>query len=889
MATENRLDRQHLISLIVAAHKVGDFLEAEKCARRLLVLDPNDQDGLSVLANSLHLQGASAAALPVMEKLLALYPMCGGYHNDYGAMLAGCDRWEEAEAAYRMAAVLDTQIVDAPFNLALALFKQQRFDEALKELDKLQRKTPALGEQYELKGEILQAMARPAEAANAFFDAVDHGICSASVLMRLAEVMPEVDKKSEGFGRLAQQLLGLDLQDATALFLLANVLREGGLLAEAVTRFKKAISLKPDFAEAYNNLGLTLEALGDARGAKAAFDQAVALDPNLSAAHTNIGNVNLKLGNLDNALVCFKRAVELAPSSAEGWTNLGQTYYRLQRLLEAEGAYQRALMVQPKCAEAELNLGILYLLQGDYARGWKHYEKRWEMPVVKAKRPVLPQPEWQGESLDNKSILVYIEQGMGDNIQFIRFLGELRKRWPSSRIYYWGVRPLFRLLEKYAEKYQIDLLPEVLPNGVPSADFKIGLLSLPRCLQIGLDNLPSEPKYLEAPADTVASWADRLASLSGKKVGVAWAGSETYLFHKFRVISLEELQHVFSVAGVSWVSLQKGKDSAQIAQSGLQDIVFNPMDEVDDYADTAAIIENLDLVISVDTSVAHLAGALGKPVWLLNRFDTDWRWLTERSDSPWYPTMRIFRQPSFGDWKQTVEAVKFALESFVAGEVAQLHREQDKALLANALLAKSDDVPARVTAPSLLRLNLGCGSRKIPGFLNVDCAEICNPDLVLNLENTPWPWADDSVVEIRLTHVLEHLGQRTEDFLAIIKEIYRVCCDGAHVEIVVPHPRHDTFLGDPTHVRPILPSTLDLFNRRLNSEWGKLNAANTPLGDILQVDFEIDSIVYKWDPEWQQKLDQGELSLAELHRASRQFNNVILQTAILWRVCKGRF
>ena len=185
-----------------------------------------------------------------------------------------------------------------------------------------------------------------------------------------------------------------------------------------------------------------------------------------------------------------------------------------------------------------------------------------------------------------------------------------------------------------------------------------------------------------------------------------------------------------------------------------------------------------------------------------------------------------------------------------------------------------------------LKLNLGCGNRKMDGFLNVDCVEVCQPDMVVNLERTPWPWPDNSVDEIKLIHVLEHLGQQTDVFLAIIKEMYRVCRDAARIEIIVPHPRSDTFLGDPTHVRPVTGAMLNLFSKRLNREWAEMGAANTPLGIILDVDFEIDSFVHTLEPEWQGKLSSGQLSEAEVAQAARQYNNVISQSTIVWRVRK---
>ncbi|MEI7430146.1 MAG: glycosyltransferase family 9 protein [Betaproteobacteria bacterium] len=361
-----------------------------------------------------------------------------------------------------------------------------------------------------------------------------------------------------------------------------------------------------------------------------------------------------------------------------------------------------------------------------------------------------------------------------------------------------------------------------------------------------------------------------------------WASGETYLLHMFRTMPLKLLKPLFDINGISWVSLQKGNAASQIASEGLSDRILDMMGNVEDFADTAAIIANLDLVVSVDTSVAHLAGAMGVPVWLLDRFDTDWRWLLDRTDSPWYPTMRIFRQTAFADWSSVISRVFQALSASVSGN-------PEAESMPERLATIPVQPPAIVVPMSpALKLNLGCGNRKMEGFLNVDCVTVCQPDLVVDLEKTPWPWENNSVDEIKLIHVLEYLGQSTDVFLSIIKEIYRVCRDGARIEIIVPHPRSDHYLGDPTHVRPVTIPMLQLFDQRLNREWAAMGAANTPLGIILEVDFAVESAVHTLEPEWQQKLSSGQMSEAEMASAVAQYNNVVTQTIIVWRVRKGR-
>ena len=255
---------------------------------------------------------------------------------------------------------------------------------------------------------------------------------------------------------------------------------------------------------------------------------------------------------------------------------------------------------------------------------------------------------------------------MGDNLQFVRYLTVLRERYPTARIYYWCLRPLERLFAGFAARYDIELLPEVIPGGVPPIDYQIALLTIPLRLGARLETIPTEVPYLAPSDEAVARWDARLNALPGKKVGVVWVSGDTYVFHKFRTMALSQLKPLFDLEGISWVSLQKGPGAAQIAENGLSSRINDWMDEVVDFADTAALIAGLDLVISVDTSVPHLAGAMGKPVWLLDRYDTDWRWLLDRADSPWYPSMRIFRQTAFGDWPSVVSPVVEALRRWGA-------------------------------------------------------------------------------------------------------------------------------------------------------------------------------------------------------------------------------
>lgn len=871
-------NRKQEIDRLVSCFGAGDLAQAEKIARRLLAADRQDEEALHLLAQICYRRGRAEESVTLMKELLGLNPAHAPYNNDYGVMLASLGRWDEAATAYGVAVVLDQRNVDARFNLALALFRTKQKDQARVELDRLMALRADLPEAVALNGELLRDEGRPTEAIEAFMQAIELGMETSDVYVNLGLALEDMNRGDEAAQAL-HKANRLDDGDAAACFHLGNFYRNKGNKDQAEKFFARAVSLRPDFAEAHNNLGLLLQENGEAARAAACFEKALSKDPDMDAAHTNLGSSRLRQGWMDGAIDSFRRAIDINPQSAEAWNNLGNVYFRLHRLGEAEAAYRRSLDIRPSYVEADLNLGILLLLRGNLPEGWPRYESRWSMPGVAEKRPKFKQPEWEGDPLSGRTLLVYSEQGMGDNLQFVRYLPLLRERYPDSKIYFWCLPPLYRLFRSCAETWGIEALPPTVAGGLPPIDLQIALLSLPYRMGTELSSIPANVPYIWPESGLVEKWSSRLAELPGKKVGVVWASGEIYAFHKFRTVRLKQLEPLLNTPGISWVSLQKGSGAEQIVSEGLSGKIVNLMDEVEDFADTAAIMAGLDLVVSVDTSVPHLAGAMGVPVWLLDRFDTDWRWLLDRADSPWYPTMRIFRQTSFGDWPSAMDAAAAALAEWVSnadgGEVCSA---RNAVPVPEARIESVDE--------KALKLNLGCGNRKMDGFLNVDCVEVCQPDMVVNLERTPWPWPDNSVDEIKLIHVLEHLGQQTDVFLAIIKEMYRVCRDAARIEIIVPHPRSDTFLGDPTHVRPVTGAMLNLFSKRLNREWAEMGAANTPLGIILDVDFEIDSFVHTLEPEWQGKLSSGQLSEAEVAQAARQYNNVISQSTIFWRVRK---
>ena len=436
---------------------------------------------------------------------------------------------------------------------------------------------------------------------------------------------------------------------------LGSALHQAGAAAEAAVSYRTSILLAPGFPGAYFNLGSLVRDQGGLDAASPPFHRALRLEPGHPDLHGGLATLEQYRNRLDGAAAGYRRAVALQPGRADFYSNLGNGLNQAGDWPLAEAAYRRALLLAPGQGDALFNLSLLLLLTGRLREGWPGYEARWGTQQLAKERRSFSQPMWRGEAAPGKTLLLHGEQGFGDTLQFCRYAALAKAK--GLRIVLEVQPPLRRLLRPLAG---CDL---VVGRGgpLPDFDFHCPLLSLP--LMLGTDSLadiPAPVPYLRAEAQAVVVWAERLAAFHGEglRVGLAWAGAPRSdspaqaAFDRRRSLPFSALAPILDMPGIRFFSLQKG-----VLADGLADF----MAEMADFADTAALIANLDLVISADTAVAHLAGAMGKPVWLLNRFDTDWRWLTERSDTPWYPTMRIFRQRLRGDWGEVIEEVREAL------------------------------------------------------------------------------------------------------------------------------------------------------------------------------------------------------------------------------------
>jgi tetratricopeptide (TPR) repeat protein len=460
-------------------------------------------------------------------------------------------------------------------------------------------------------------------------------------------------KQSEEASISYRRALALRPDYAEALCNLGVVLHEQKQFGEALASYDRAVAARPAYAKAFSNRGVTLKELRRFSEALTSLDCALALQPDYAEALCNRGATLHELKRFDEALACYDRALVLRPDYVHALCNRGVTLQALLRFEEALADYDRAAALQPDCAEAHFNEALTRLLVGDFNRGLEKYEWRWETEQKEEKRE-FKQPRWRGSrDIADKTILLYAEQGFGDAIQFCRYVPLVAALGPNVILEV--QRPLLALMETLKGGAKI------VSRGDPVSmtDLECPLLSLPLAFDTRLETTPSETPYLDADPLAAAAWKARLGSQHRRKVGIVWSGSPTHRNDHNRSIGLAALLPLLDL-DITFISLTKvvnAEDAALIGARGIPHFG----DELHDFADTAALISNLDLVISVDTSVAHLAGALAKSVWILLPFLPDWRWQLDRDDSLWYPTARLFRQDETQAWDGVIARVHAAL------------------------------------------------------------------------------------------------------------------------------------------------------------------------------------------------------------------------------------
>ncbi|MGS0892691.1 tetratricopeptide repeat protein [Burkholderia stagnalis] len=607
--------------------------------------------------------GQFADALSLVEPLLgAASPAVLPLHLAAVCAL-GLNRLADAEAAWRRALDAAPDFDPAYEGLGALLMSQARLPEAEALCrQQIEFVRPLRAPHHHRFGKVLEALGRLDDAEHAFGQALLIEPRHADALNDLGNVLRRLGRQAEA--ELAYRLaIAVRADHAHAHANLGAILVDMQRLPEAETASRQAIALCPDHPEAHYNLGVALQNLDRLSEAEAAYRDAIRCRPDLTQAYNNLGCVVRAQGRHDEATAAFAHALALAPQLAEAHYNLGATFAHAGRLDDAERAYRRALELRADYGDARFGLATLLLGRGRFDEGWRLYESRYVQPgfVHRRTREVLRCAQWQGEPLTGRTLLVWQEDGLGDMLQFSRYFACLRARG-ATRVVFACQPALHRLMET------VDGVDAVLDHDAAAArsaefDYWTSLLSVPLHVGTTLDTIPPPVRLTPDPA-RIERWRARLDVLpTGPRVGLVWKGNPRHHNDAHRSLpSLALLTPLWSVPGVNFVSLQKGQgeDDARHPPGGLP--LLHLGSELDDFADTAAIVAQLDLVVCVDTSTAHLAASLGTRCWvLLPHQDADWRWMHDRDDSPWYPgTLRLFRRGRDDNWIRVAERVRVA-------------------------------------------------------------------------------------------------------------------------------------------------------------------------------------------------------------------------------------
>ena len=562
--------------------------------------------------------------------------------------LHGAGQFEAAEQLYRALMERAPEQPGIPFNLGALLHRLGRSEEAVESFKKSISIRPLYADAHNNLGVALQALGRDEEAAAAFRQSIALKPDSPEAQRNLGIGLRRQGKLEEA-EEAFRQATALRPQHAESWAELGRTLHELERPEEAIQAYGKAQALKPGWAELHSDLGAALEMCGRSQEAIAEFRAAIALNPNFAHPYNNLGKSLEALSDLDGAEQAFLKALSLNPQVAEYHGNFGNVQMSRRKIDDGIACYRQAIALRPDFFEAHVSLGMALLTQGHIKEGWaewewRWYKRNWLTPSLLFQRPLKPD-----ERLDGKSVLLFAEQGFGDVLQFCRYADLLEER--GAKVVLKVYRPLKRLMQSLSSAAAVIDEDEAEPH----TDLRLPMMSAPFVFS-GV--IPTRSPYLSADPSQTDVWRQRLASLPGRKVGLVWAGDPrphdpgANRIDRRRSARLELFAPLGTLPGLSFVSLQKGVPAVQAKDAPFP--LLDVMEEIGDFADTAALVSALDLVISVDTSIVHLAGALGVPCWMLSRFDGCWRWGEDGEASPWYPTQTTLRQTTPGNWRQVI-------------------------------------------------------------------------------------------------------------------------------------------------------------------------------------------------------------------------------------------
>ncbi len=682
----------------VKALQAGRLQEAELLVRQVLKDNDRDAQAVHLLGVIAHQARKTEVGVDLVRRAIELAPDSAAYRNTLGFLLRLTRKPDEAVDALKEAIRLRPDYTEAHNNLGIAYAESGKFDDAVAAYQAALERQPDFPEVLNNLG---NALARKGDLAGA----IEHYDCAIEARPDYAEAWSNkgdavqaqnTDQTAEEKRRAAiacyEKATEFNPRWAEAWFKLGLCRHGENLLAESEAAFRQALRINPNHLRCLTSYAATLEKLGKLKSAASHLRQALTVAPDDVTALKSLGHITLKLGNAVEAKHVLARAREIVPADPDVLYSYANCLLRMEQLQPAMDLYLRVRELQPNQARGTFAPAAVLLMDGQYEKGWAAYESRYTMSAFKPNVPNIRERLWDGSPLDGRTLLVHVEQGFGDTIQFCRYLPMIRelKMGSGGKVIFLCEPEVHRLMKTLVG---VDALHHLRESNLEIVyDVQVPLLSLPHRFGTTVQTVPQAVPYLGVPDEAQKEPGLPTSKDAVARAGIVWTGRPTHSDNIYRSIPLEELATLFDIEGVDFHSLQVGVGVDQIQAYVDRDNVFDQSPNIRDFADTAAILSELDVLVTVDTAVCHLAGAMGKDVWTMVPYGGEWRWLRNREDTPWYPTMRLVRQRVLGDWGMVLERVREGLEGAVRSR-----REQGQELSGRLSL---DAVPkARAAAP----------------------------------------------------------------------------------------------------------------------------------------------------------------------------------------------
>lgn len=651
----NDLQQNVQFKQALALHQSGNIADAKNLYLSLLGAYSNSPRLLNNLAMIEFQQGRFESGLGYIEKSIDIDPNQFTAYGNRGAALFALGRFDEAFDDYNRAIALNKNYAEAYYNRGILHEKHGRHHEALTDYDKAIELRQNYTNAYNNRGNILKELKRYEEALLSYDQAIKFNPRHAEAHYNRGVIFKELRRFQEALSQY-HQAIALKNNYVEAYNNCGNVLIDLKKLEEALACFQKAIEINPNYAFAYNGQGNVLMELKRFDEALLSYEKAIALNTGSSDAYNGKSNALQELKRFDAAVSGYEQAIAINPDSADTYANRGLALQGLEKFDEAIQNFDKAIALNPESVDPYWNKALLKILMGEWEEGWQLYEYRRHRKGQKESYPDYPQTLWLGhENVADKVLYIYPEQGLGDFIQFCRYVPLVEKL--GAKVVLSVSAPLVSMIKTMG----LNAIIVTKDEKVDAFDLHCPIMSLPLAFRTTLENIPNTVPYFFADKAKKNDWADKLGKTASQlKVGLVWSGSKDHKKDHDRSIRLEQLAPLFTLP-IAFYSLQKEvRDQDKLTISRLNQI-HQFSDELIDFSDTAALVDCLDLVITVDTSVAHLAGAMAKNVWILISYLPDYRWMLDRDDTPWYPTARLFRQPGVGDWDSVIINIKAAL------------------------------------------------------------------------------------------------------------------------------------------------------------------------------------------------------------------------------------